>query len=112
MYVCMYVWAGVCRDAATDAPRGGDMRRYNQLCDKEASVRKNALMVLTHLILNDMIKVTPGCFNDPTNSKKKEKKEKKKERQTEREREREREREKEKLTAQMKHTNSVFVHDV
>jgi len=30
---------------------------YNRLRDKDTKVRKNALMVLTHLILNDMVKV-------------------------------------------------------
>jgi condensin complex subunit 1 len=30
---------------------------YEQLKDTDVGVRKNTLMVLTHLILNDMIKV-------------------------------------------------------
>jgi condensin complex subunit 1 len=30
---------------------------YRPLTDRDASVRKNALMVLSHLILNDMMKV-------------------------------------------------------
>ncbi len=31
---------------------------YNCLKDNDASVRKTTLMVITHLILNDMLKVT------------------------------------------------------
>lgn len=32
---------------------------YSRLNDKDQKVRKNAVLVLTHLILNDMVKVTP-----------------------------------------------------
>lgn len=37
-------------------------RIYNRLTDESPVVRANAIMVLTHLILNDMVKVrTPNC---------------------------------------------------
>lgn len=44
---------------------------YARLCDKHISVRYNALMVLTHMILNDMVKVKGQivnvlvCLSDP-----------------------------------------------
>jgi hypothetical protein len=44
---------------ADDTCHGRTAHLYGRLRDADPRVRKTALMVLTHLILNDMIKVGP-----------------------------------------------------
>ena len=53
-------WLDLCRDSQ---PWSNGPPTSTRLCDHTTSVRYNALMVLTHMILNDMVKVKGRVVN-------------------------------------------------